>query len=108
MLSRIAGQAAHVREQHAALTLAPLEIAKASKHRSDEGMQVDFVGRNGKADAGGAAQEFPDLLNCFELCFVHIDHHALMIDPKSLFQPHMPLETRTTFQPHMPLEETDH
>src|SRR5450830_1409184 len=28
-----------------------------------------------------------------------------MIDPKSSFQPHMPLETRTTFQPPMPLEE---
>ena len=28
--------------------------------------------------AGGGT----DVLNCFELRFVHIDHHALMIDPK--------------------------
>ena len=28
-----------------------------------------------------------------------------MIDPKSLFQTHMPLETRPPLQTHMPLEE---
>jgi hypothetical protein len=28
-----------------------------------------------------------------------------MIDPKSLFQPPMPLETRNPFQPPMPLED---
>jgi len=28
-----------------------------------------------------------------------------MIDPQSLFQTHMPLETRSPLQTHMPLEE---
>lgn len=63
------------------------------------------MGWNRKNDVGGARQEFPDLLKCLELCFVHIDHHGWMIDPKSSFQPHMPLETRTRFQPYMPLED---
>ena len=32
-----------------------------------------------------------------DIWYVHIDHHSRMIDPKSSFQPHMPLETRCRF-----------
>ena len=36
---------------------------------------------------------------------VHIDHHAVMIDPRTSFQAHIPLETRTLFPAPTPLEE---
>ena len=32
-----------------------------------------------------------------DIWYVHIDHHSRMIDPKSSFQPHLPLETRPSF-----------
>jgi hypothetical protein len=76
MLSRIARQPSQVCQQHAAVPLAPPKIAEALDHGGDKGAQRGFIVGNGKRDLGGAGQEFLDLLNCLELCFVHIDHHG--------------------------------
>jgi len=70
-----------------------------------ESARYRFITGYRKFEIGRACQKFPDLLNCPERGFVHIDHHPVMIDPKPLFHPPMPLETRPTFHPHMPLEE---
>ncbi|HZP85596.1 MAG TPA: hypothetical protein VFB54_02170, partial [Burkholderiales bacterium] len=45
------------------------------------------------------------LLESDEFRIVHIDHHAVMIDPRTSLQAHTPLETRTALQAHTPLEE---
>jgi hypothetical protein len=50
-------------------------------------------------------QDPPLLLEGDEFRIVPIDHHAVMIDPRTSLQAHTPLETRTALQAHTPLEE---
>ena len=56
-------------------------------------------------DRHRSVQKGPQLNQRIELSVVHIDHHALMIDPRTSLQAHTPLETRTPLQAHTPLEE---
>ena len=57
-----------------------------------------------RAEVDCAGQKPSQLLED-EFHIVHIDHHAVMIDPKTSFQAHTRLETRSTLQAHAPLEE---
>ena len=57
------------------------------------------------AEINAPGEEPPQLLEGDEFRIVHIDHHAVMIDPRTSLQAHTPLETRTPLQAHTPLEE---
>ena len=90
------------------MTFALQRVLEPLEHTLDECIAGHRVGRWGQAEVDGPGQEPPQLLEGDEFRIVHIDHHAVMIDPRTSFQAHTPLETRTPFQPHTPLEQAIH
>ena len=102
---RIAGHALQVATDQAAVCFALQGVLEPLEYLLDEAVAGQRVGCLIEAEVAGASQKPSQLLEGDEFYIVHIDHHALMIDPKPSFQAHTPLETRRPLQAHTPLEE---
>ena len=82
-------------------------ILEPLEHLLDEAIAGRRVGRRSQAEVDCPGQEPSQLLEGYQFRIVHIDHHAMMIDPRTSLQAHTPLETRPTAQAHTPLEEAE-
>ena len=80
-------------------------VLEPLEHPLDQTITGRWIRHCRQAQIGRSGQEPPQLLEGDEFRIVHIDHHAVMIDPKISFQAHTPLETRPPLQAHTPLEE---
>src|SRR5271155_2418165 len=106
--ARIARHPPQTAADQAPVGFALQRILEPLEYTLDMAVASHRVGRWGEAEVDGAGQKPPQLLEGDELHIVHIDHHAVMIDPKTSFQAHTPLETRSSLQAHTPLEEAPH
>src|SRR5271165_4770515 len=103
--ARIARHPPQIAADQAPVGFALQRILEPLEYTLDMAVASHRVGRWGEAEVDGAGQKPSQLLEGDELHIVHIDHHAVMIDPKTSFQAHTPLETRSSLQAHTPLEE---
>src|ERR1700674_5409355 len=103
--ARIARHPPQIAADEAPLCFALQRILEPLEQTLDIAVASRCVGRCGEAEVDCAGQKPSQLLEGDEFHIVHIDHHAVMIDPKTSFQAHTPLETRSTLQAHTPLEE---
>src|SRR6266568_1431415 len=80
--SRVGGGTCQIAHQHALVGFAKPWISKAPKHRGDEAVALNVVVDGLEFDFKSSCQKGAQLRHCFELTFVHIDHHVVDDRPK--------------------------